>query len=269
MTCHNRADARALGGERPRCQEPLLRHVPQHPQLQVRAGAAQNTHADGPLRDVPSRQGGQAGSLGAHAGPRRQDGMLDLPQPARIHERQAAAEGGLDRRAVHVLPRRQARTFPVGARADPGRLRHLPRPPRLVERADARRETADFLPALPRFDAPSEHDLRRSRHRFRCRAEHSHLRPVVRDLSLEYSRVQPSERPAVPSLRSGHHEHLTHADTCSSSGSRPPQRWPRPRLRRPNLRQSRRQAPAAEPDVSSGPVMWAGTLDFGDPRDID
>ena len=68
-------------------------------------------------------------------------------------------KGRLGRRDLHVVPRRQARAVPLGARAGPGRLRDLPRSARLVERAHAGREAADALPALPCRHAASQHDL--------------------------------------------------------------------------------------------------------------
>ena len=69
------------------------------------------------VRHVPSRQGRQARSLRPHAGARRQDAVLDVPQPARLDQREAAAQGRFDRRDLHVVPRRQARPVPLGARA--------------------------------------------------------------------------------------------------------------------------------------------------------
>ena len=85
--------------------------------------------------------------------------VLDLPQPARLDQRQAAAQGGLGCGDVHLVPRRQARPVPVGTRADARRLHDLPRPARLVERAHAGHQAADPLPAVPRRDASSQHHL--------------------------------------------------------------------------------------------------------------
>ena len=105
---------------------------------------------------------------------------------------------------VYLLPRRQARPLSVGARPDARRLHDLSRPARVVQRADARRQDADHVPALPRDDAPPEHDLRLRPDRLRRYPERAHLRAGVRHLPLDDSRIQPSERPALHPVRGRH-----------------------------------------------------------------
>ena len=155
MTCHNRQTHALWDGSAHDARN--LSCVTCHSVHSFKSEQAQLKHADrdGHVRDLPSRQGRQARSLGPHAGARRQDAVLDLPQPARLDQRQAAAAGRLDRRDLHVVPRRQARAVSLGARAGPRRLHDLPRSARLVERAHAGREAADPLPALPRRHAAS------------------------------------------------------------------------------------------------------------------
>ena len=66
--------------------------------------------------------------------------------------------------ALRALPRREARPVPVGACAGRVKRATMPRPARLVERADARRADADALPAVPRRHAASQYDLRPGGH---------------------------------------------------------------------------------------------------------
>ena len=92
------------------------------------------------------------------------------------------------------LSRRQARPVPLGARAGPRRLRDLPRPARLVERAHARRQAADPLSAVPRRDAASEHDLRRGAHRIRRR--HPASASMARSCVTCHSAIHGSNHPS-------------------------------------------------------------------------
>ena len=62
-------------------------------------------------------------------------------------------------------------------------------------------QAADPLPALPRRDAPPEHDLRRRADRIGADPERAHLRAVVRDVPLEHPRVEPPQRSALHPVR--------------------------------------------------------------------
>ena len=165
--------ARIVGRQPARRAEAVVYDVPQRAQLQVGDQTAEGEDAGGRLRLVSPRQDRQAGSLGPHAGARGQARVHHLPQRARRDQRAAAAKGRFHRRAVHVVPRREARPVPLGARAQPRWLRDVPRPARLVERAHARRQASDPLSAVPCRDAPSEHHLRRGAHRVRRRTRAS------------------------------------------------------------------------------------------------
>ena len=93
------------------------------------------------MRDVPPHAGGQdRARRRAHAGARRQDGVLVVPQPARIDQQRQGAQGWqLGRRVVHQLSHRDARTDALRARAGARELRDLPRSARILQRPDARR----------------------------------------------------------------------------------------------------------------------------------
>ncbi len=65
-----------------------------------------------------------------------------------------------DRRELHELPCRQARTVPVGARAGQRVLHHLPRPARFQQRPHAREQAAVPLSAVPCHVAPPSDRLR-------------------------------------------------------------------------------------------------------------
>ena len=85
----------------------------------------------------------RAREVDAHVAPpgaRRQDGLRELPQPAR---RQPAEDdqGRLGQRALLHVPHREARSVPLRARAGPRRLRVLPRTARHEPQAAAARRS--------------------------------------------------------------------------------------------------------------------------------
>ena len=107
-------------------------------------------------------------------------------------------EGNSITEACATLPRREARPVPVGARGRARELRHLPRPARVEQRADARRQAADALPALPRPQpAPGDHLRRDAGHQ----PEQPRRRPRVRELPSDDSRLESSDvRQSVPAV---------------------------------------------------------------------
>ena len=111
------------------------------------------------LCDLSSPAGDQDGTRGrAHAGARRQDVVLVVPQPARLdQQREGAACRQLGVRELHELPRRDARTDAVGARARPRELHDLPRSARIVERSHAGRPACRCSVSV----ATSRRDIRR------------------------------------------------------------------------------------------------------------
>ncbi len=121
---------------------------------------AQGGDADRPVRAVPPDDRQQAVQVQPHAGARGQDGVLVLPQRARLAEREAAEGRRHGQRVLRLLPRREARAAPVGAPAGDRELLHLPRPARLEQRPDADRQAAVPVPALPRDVAAPSHRLR-------------------------------------------------------------------------------------------------------------
>ena len=138
-------------------------HQPKSTTAQLKA-VNQQQH----VHHLPSRQGGEARSIGPHAGARGQDGVHLVPQPARLDQRAAAEGRQLDQRVVRVLPHREARAVPVRARRHQRRqLRDVPRSARLEQRSHAGREAAVPLPAVSQPHAPSVDDLRQQG---RCRA---------------------------------------------------------------------------------------------------
>ena len=111
----------------------------------------------------PERRQQTAQPVPSHAGPRRQDAVLVVPQPTRFGQPEAAGLRDHRRPGVCKLPRREARPVSLGARAGGECLRHLPRPARLEQRAHARRESPVPLPALSRDVAAPTDGVRRVR----------------------------------------------------------------------------------------------------------
>ena len=160
-SCHNKGEHALWQGSQHEARGVSCVTLPQPARRQVGNQAAQGQDADGDLRDVSSREGRQARSLGAHARARRQDGVHHVPQRARVDQRTPPPQGRLDCRTLHVLSRGQARAVPLGACPRARRLCDLPRRARLVQRTHARGEAADPVSAVPRRHAAPEHDLRR------------------------------------------------------------------------------------------------------------
>src|SRR5215207_6830889 len=189
-----------MGRQRAREPESLLHHLPQRARAEVSRVAARQGQPDRALRHLPSPAGSQdrAGG-GAHAGPRRQDVVRVVPQPARVdQQRQGFARRQLDRGELYQLSHGDARAGVVGACAGSGELRDLPRPARIVQRPDAERANADALSAVPHRDAASRVDLRPRRDHHQ--QEQPDVRTVVRELSLQRSRLQPSVRAVLHAL---------------------------------------------------------------------
>ena len=89
---------------------------------------------------VPQVRARQVDAHLAPPGPRGQDGLLELPQPARRQPPEDDA-GRVGQRALLQVPHREARAVPLRARAGPRGLRVVPRPARLEPRAAARRRS--------------------------------------------------------------------------------------------------------------------------------
>src|SRR5262249_15206711 len=83
----------------------------------------------------------------------------------------------------------------VRARARARELRHVSRPARLVERSHAGRPHADALPALPHCEQASGDALRQGPDHHE--QEQSDVRPIVRELPFQYSRLEPSVGPVL------------------------------------------------------------------------
>ena len=164
------------------------------------------------VRDVPPHAGGQdRARRRAHAGARRQDVVLVVPQPARIDQQRQGAEGRqLGRRVVHQLSHRDARTDALRARAGARELRDLPRSARILQRPDARGPHADALPALShREQAPGDALRQGPDHH---QQEQPDVRQIVRELPLERPRL---ESPLGPVLHA-----VSGAVVCADSPSR-------------------------------------------------
>ena len=108
-----------LGRQRARAPQSLVQHVPQRACAEVIRATAREENANGGLRDMPPRAGGQDRTRRRpHAGARGQDVLLVVPQPARVdQQRQGAQDRQLRCRALHQLPYGDARADAVGARA--------------------------------------------------------------------------------------------------------------------------------------------------------
>ena len=203
MTCHDRKTHALWEGSQHDSRNVVVRDVPQRAQLQVGAGAAQHAHRSWALCVTCHRDKVAKLDRSGHM-PVREGKM----QCSTCHNPHGATNvkllrrGRLDRRGLHLLPRRQARAVSLGARAGPRRLHDLPRSARLVERAHAGRQAADSLPALPRRDAASR--ARSTTARLigaGATPERAHLRPLVRDVPLDHPRVESSQRAAVHPVR--------------------------------------------------------------------
>ena len=92
------------------------------------------------LLHVPQVRARQVDAHVAPPGARGQDGLLELPQPARRRAPEDD-EGRLGQRALLHVPHREARAVPVRARAGPRGLRVLPRAARHEPPAAARRRS--------------------------------------------------------------------------------------------------------------------------------
>ncbi len=127
---------RALGRQPAREPQREVRRLPQRAREPgPDADARQDPAAH--LREVPPDHHQQAAALQPHAGARRQDGLLVVPQRARLGEREAAARRHHGGSELHQLPHREARSVPVGARAGGRQLHHLPRLARQQQRPHA------------------------------------------------------------------------------------------------------------------------------------
>ena len=153
LKCHDTHGAAATALERkpaPGARRGLHR-LPQHPcarpegaeqgnagrgLLHVSQGAARS---DTPDLDAPARDHGRE--------QHRQDGVLGLPQSARIDRADAARQTDGQRDLLH-LPRGKARAVPVGARARRRQLHELPHAARLDQRAAPEVTRAVSLPGL-------------------------------------------------------------------------------------------------------------------------
>ena len=149
---------------------------------------------DAAVRDLSSPAGREDRARGgAHAGPRGQDVVLVVPQPARLDQQRQGPQGReFGQRAVHELSRRDARADAVRARAGARELHDLPRSARLVERSHAERTHADAVSALSRRDQTSVVGLRQRRDH--DEQEQPHVRTVVRELPLRTSTGRTTRR---------------------------------------------------------------------------
>jgi hypothetical protein len=162
MACHNRGTHAGWTGSAHETRNLSCTTCPQRAQPEGAEVPAGRGHPHRTVRHMPSPAGRQDGTGGrAHAGARRQDGVRDVPQPARLDQQRQGAEGRqLVSRAVHELPHGDARADAVGARAGARELRDLPRPAWIVERPHAGRAHADAVSAMPRRQPASLLDLR-------------------------------------------------------------------------------------------------------------
>ena len=224
LTCHNRGTHAGWEGSTHAarnltCTTCHSVHSPKSPEHQL----VKPTETAG-LRHVPSHAGGQdrAGG-GAHAGARRQDVVLVVPQPARLDQQRQGPEGRqLRRRALHDLSHRDARSDALRARAGARELRDLPRSARVVERSDARRAHADALPALPHREQPPGDALRQGSDHHQ--QEQPDVRPVVRELPLEHSRLESPVGPVLHAVSGVVHAPIRHHDDCPARPRRAPRR---------------------------------------------
>ena len=90
----------------------------------------------------------------APPGARRQDGLHELPQPARRHPPEDD-QGRLGQRALLQVPHREARAVPVRARAGPRGLRVVPRAARVEPQAAARRRSCRTCAGTATSRAPA------------------------------------------------------------------------------------------------------------------
>ena len=114
--------ARAVERRDARRAQPLVRELPQRPQPEVGAGAAEDGDGGPDLRDLPQAGSDEGQEVRAHAGARRQDGLHHLPHAARLDQRPHAQGRATPstRRARAATPRSAGRSCtitPPGARA--------------------------------------------------------------------------------------------------------------------------------------------------------
>ena len=156
LTCHNRGNHAGWDGSAHERAQPVVHDLPQRaqpevarngswssrpkPQLCATCHRLQVTKTERAVAHMPVREGKMACS------------SCHNPHGS-ISNVKALQGRQLGRRAVHELPRRDARADAVGARARARELRDLSRSARLVERSHAGRPHADALSALPRRDA--------------------------------------------------------------------------------------------------------------------
>ena len=190
--------ARVVGGEPARAAQCRLHHVPQRSYAEGSETACREDGARA-VRDLPSQHRQQAAPPEPHARAGRRADVLLLPQPARLGEPPPVEDRHNDRRGLRELPRGEARTLSLGARAGREYLRHVPRSARLEQRSSARGQAAVPLPTLSRHVQASSHAVRRDR------AEHfderqQDFRPSVRRVPPANPRVERPVRPVLPSL---------------------------------------------------------------------
>ncbi len=194
LTCHDRGTHAGWQGQRARGAQPLVHDLPSRPQAGVVHAPARQSDGNPAVCDVPPHAGRQdRARRRAHAGARRQDGVLVVPQPARIgQQREGTQSWQLRRRVVHQLSRRDAGAGVVGTRAGQRELRDLPRSARLIKRSHARRPDADALSALSHREQAPGDALRQGRD------HHEQEQPDVRAVvsSNCHSNVHGSNHPS-------------------------------------------------------------------------
>ena len=89
----------AVEGQPARSAQRLVRDLPQRPPAEVGQGAAEDVDQQKQCMSCHRDKVAKLRSLRPHAGARGQDGVLVLPQPARLDQRPAAADGQLDQRS--------------------------------------------------------------------------------------------------------------------------------------------------------------------------
>ena len=188
--------ARALGGQPARSAQRVVRHVSQRARAEVGKAQLKTVDQTEAVRHLPPRQGRQARRVGPHAGARRQDGVLVVPQPARLDQRAAAARPatGSTSPARAATPRSAGRTCSStpAISGDSCATCHDP------HGSTNDRMLVAKLPFLcQRCHNHTRHPSTIYDNRV-LQTQQSALRPRLRHLSLGHPRLEPSGRLDVP-----------------------------------------------------------------------
>ena len=89
LTCHNDSEHAMWAGQRACCTEPGLHHLPLGAYTGVREGQLVKATTSRACATCHKPQVDEAAALAHMPAARGQDGLHDLPQPARLHQRQA------------------------------------------------------------------------------------------------------------------------------------------------------------------------------------